>query len=82
MMSTQIDGKAAISNPPGMDPYAHIADIDIVATIVKLARAAPPRTRAKTILADARRAYPEVEDERIYAAMKDAADLLLAQHSS
>ncbi len=60
---------------------AHIDDIEVVADVVRLARAAGPGTKAKTILAETRKMHPEIEETRIRRACGKAADLLLAQHS-
>lgn len=57
-----------------------INDIEIVAQTVRYARAAPPRRKAETILAFLKRDYPQVEERRILACMKQAADMLLQQH--
>lgn len=59
----------------------HIDDIEVVADVVRLARAAAPGTKAKAILAQTRQMHPEIEDARIRRACVKAADLLLAQHS-
>lgn len=58
-----------------------ISDIEIVAQTVRYARAAPPRRKAKTILAFLKRDYPHLEERRILACMKQAADMLLKQHN-
>ena len=58
-----------------------IEDIEVVADVVRLARAATPGTRAQTILERTRDIHPDVEEVRIRAACGRAADLLLAQHS-
>lgn len=60
---------------------AYIEDIEIVADVVRLTRAAKPGTKAKTILSKARQMYPEIEEARIRRACGKAADLLLHQHS-
>lgn len=58
-----------------------IDDIEVVADVVRLARAAKPGTRAQSILKRTREMHPGIEDNRIRAACGRAADLLLAQHS-
>lgn len=58
-----------------------IDDIEVVADVVRLARAAVPGTRAQTILDRTRIMHPGIEETRIRAACGKAADLLLAQHS-
>ena len=58
-----------------------IDDIEIVADILRLTRAAPPGAKAEAIFSSIREMHPEVEEARIRSACKVAADLLLAQHS-
>lgn len=60
---------------------ANIDDIEVVADVVRLARAATPGTKAETILSQTRQMHPEIEEARIRRACGKAADLLLAQHS-
>lgn len=59
----------------GTDP------IEIVADVVRLARAADKNTTARQIINHVKSLYPEVPNEQIALAIKDAADMLLAQHS-
>jgi len=64
-----------------------IDDIEIVATVVQLARATDPeirqtKARAKAILKEASLMYPGIEPVRIRKACGTAADLLLKQHSN
>tara|TARA_B100000378_G_scaffold240270_1_gene208493 strand:- start:528 stop:734 length:207 start_codon:yes stop_codon:yes gene_type:complete len=58
-----------------------IDDIEVVADVVRMARAAVPGTRAQTILDRTMTMHPEIGEERIRRACGKAADLLLAQHS-
>ena len=59
----------------------HIDDIEIVADVVRYARAATPGTKAKSIFRQVRLNHPDVDESRIRRACQKAADLLLAQHS-
>jgi len=58
-----------------------VDDIEIVADVVRMTRAAGPGTRARTILEHAKTMHPDVEDARIRRVCGTAANLLLAQHS-
>ena len=58
-----------------------INDIEVVADVVRLARAAEPGTKAQSIFEKTREMHPDVEEIRIRKACGTAADLLLAQHS-
>jgi len=64
-----------------ISPIRPIDDIEVVADVVRMTRAAAPGTRAKTILDRTMAMHPEVGEERIRRACGKAADLLLAQHS-
>ena len=59
----------------------HIDDIEIVADVVRLARAASPGTKGRTILKRIKSMHPDIGEDRIRKACGKAADLLLAQHS-
>ena len=64
-----------------MRQQAHIEDIEVVADVVRLARAAEKSARAEDIVADVRRMHPGADEIRIRRACGHAADMLLAQHS-
>ena len=58
-----------------------IVDIEIVADVIRLARAAGSGKQGQAILRAAQQMHPDVEEARIRQACGKAADLLLAQHS-
>ena len=60
---------------------ADMDDIEVVADVVRLARAAAPGIKAKEIFSRTRQMHPKIEEARIRRACGKAADLLLAQHS-
>lgn len=55
-------------------------DLEIVADVVRHARAAPPGTRGRDVIAHVRRNFPDADEPRIRRAAGVAADMLLAQH--
>lgn len=61
-------------------PSAEVSDVEIVAHVVRLCRAARPGVQAKEVFSQVEADFPDAPASRLRACIADAAQRLMKQH--